>query len=108
MSSTDYAQKAQDYIKNEKFLVVSKSWCPDCVYAKKVFADLKAEPFVLEVDKLQDGEQLHKAFIDITNQRTVPNTFIDGEHIGTEDDIARLLANGELKSKLEKAGLIKN
>ncbi|ANB13310.1 dithiol glutaredoxin GRX2 [Sugiyamaella lignohabitans] len=100
-------QQARDLIKNEKFLFVSKTWCPDCVYGKKVFSDLNTSPpHLVELDLLDNGKELQSAFLEITKQNTVPNVFIDGEHIGTEDDIARLLESGELKQKLETAGLI--
>ncbi|KAA8917338.1 hypothetical protein TRICI_000512 [Trichomonascus ciferrii] len=100
-------EQAKQLISNHDLLMVSKSWCPDCVYGKKVFADLNAEPHVVELDKLDNGKELQEAFLSITNQNTVPNVFIKGEHIGTENDIARLLENGQLKEKLQKANLIK-
>jgi glutaredoxin 3 len=99
-------QLAENLIKDQTFLFVSKSWCPDCVYGKKVFADLKATPYIIELDKLDNGKELQAAFLEITGQNTVPNVFINGEHIGTEHDIARLLESGQLKKKLEAANLI--
>ncbi|CAN6674425.1 glutaredoxin-1 [Trichomonascus vanleenenianus] len=100
-------QQAKDLISGHSLLMVSKTWCPDCVYAKKVFADLKAEPHVVELDKLENGKELQAAFLELTKQNTVPNVFLNGEHIGTEDDIKRLSESGELEKKLLEAGEIK-
>lgn len=99
-------QQAQNLISGYKLLCVSKTWCPDCVYAKKVFDELRAQPHYVELDLLDNGKELQAAFLEITKQNTVPNTFIAGEHIGNEHDLKRMYENGELKQKLQAAGLI--
>lgn len=101
-----YLTEAKSLIEKNKFLVVSKTWCPDCHYAKKVFAGLNSNPVYVELDKLDHGKELQAAFLQLTNQNTVPNVFIAREHIGTENDIKRLLESGELQKKLSDAGLI--
>lgn len=106
MSTGNELQQAEDLINKHDFLCVSKSWCPDCVYAKQVFAELNSSPHIVELDKMENGEALQKAFLEITGQNTVPNVFIKQEHIGTEDDIKRLHESGELYKLLESAELI--
>lgn len=103
---TEELDQARKLIADHDFLTISKTWCPDCVYAKKVYADLNVESHLVELDKLDNGKELQEAFLQITNQNTVPNVFIKGEHIGTEHDIARMVENGELKAKLQAAGLL--
>lgn len=101
-------EQAKQLIASHPLLMISKSWCPDCVYGKKVFADLHTEPYVVELDKMDEGKELQEAFLQLTNQNTVPNVFINGKHIGTENDIARLLESGELKKLVEDNNLVKN
>jgi glutaredoxin 3 len=105
---SEYLEEAKSLIQNNKFLVVSKTWCSDSDYAKKVFADLKTSPVYVELDILEHGTELQAAFLELTKQNTVPNVFIAQEHIGTEDDIKRLLESGELEKKLKEAGLVAN
>lgn len=101
-------EQAKQLINDYKLLCVSKTWCPDCVYAKKVMDELKAKPHYVELDLMDNGKELQAAFLELTKQNTVPNLFIAGEHIGTEHDIKRMHENGELEQKLKAAGLVDN
>lgn len=97
---------AQKLVRTYRLLMISKSWCPDCVYAKGVFKELKAEPHVVELDKMDEGPELQKEFLELTGQNTVPNLFLDGVHLGTENDLKRIHESGELLQMLTKAKLI--
>jgi glutaredoxin 3 len=97
---------AQKLVRTYRLLMISKTWCPDCVYAKKVFQEVGAEPHVVELDKLEEGPELQKEFLELTGQNTVPNLFLDGAHLGTENDLKRIHESGELVEKLKAANLI--
>jgi len=55
---------------------------------------------------LGDGPELQDALKEWTGQRTVPNVFINGKHIGGCDDTMALNNDGKLVALLTEAGAI--
>lgn len=103
MSST--VAKVNGLIAGHKVFIASKSYCPYCNATKSLFSSLDAQDVeILDLDELDDGREIQDALYSITNQRTVPNIFIGGEHIGGNSDVQALMKKGELKSKLQKVG----
>jgi glutaredoxin 3 len=49
----------------------------------------------------KNGREIQNALLVKTGQRTVPNIFINAEHIGGCDDLMELDARGELVKKLQ-------
>ncbi|KAB2057054.1 Glutaredoxin-C5, chloroplastic -like protein [Gossypium arboreum] len=85
-------------------VVYSKSWCPFSSEVKSLFKKLGVEPLVIELDELgPQGPQLQNVLEGLTGQRTVPNVFIGGKHIGGCTDTVELYHNGELESLLSDA-----
>jgi glutaredoxin 3 len=81
--------------------VFSKSYCPFCDRTKSLFADLGVEIKVHELDKMgDDGPALQNALLQMTGQRSVPNVFVKGEHIGGNDDVQNAARGGKLQEKL--------
>ena len=90
-------------------LVFSKSYCPYCRRTKALFQqmadelpDLDIVVNVVEMDLLpgDDGARLQKALLERTGQRTVPNVFVAGQHVGGNDDTHALAASGKLQEML--------
>ena len=75
--------------------VYSKDWCPFCDRAKALLDARKLDYVVIDVteDPALEAEMRERA-----NRRTVPQIFIDGEHIGGYDDLAALAARGGLET----------
>lgn len=79
-------------------IIYSKSWCPFCTKAKMlleqkgvVFEDIDVEKYP---DKFQEmAERSH-------GRRTVPQIFINSQHIGGCDDLYALEAEGKLEDLL--------
>jgi len=88
-------------IANNKVVVFSKSYCPFCKKTKELFEDLGVQATVFELNQMDDGADIQDALLEITGQRTVPNTFIGGKHIGGNDAAQELNASGELKKLVE-------
>jgi len=86
---------------NENFVAFfSKSYCSYCRRAKAVINELnlgegKAVK-VYELDQREDGEIIQEYLCQKTGQRSVPNIFINTEHIGGSDDLAAAKASGKL------------
>ena len=65
--------------------------------AKRLLGDQLGVGYTaLELDKEPDGPALQAALYQLTGQRTVPNIFIAGRHIGGWDDISQLHRAGRL------------
>jgi glutaredoxin 3 len=92
----------QDAIAKEKVLVFSKTHCPYCARVKGTLDVLDAEYETVELDTRDDGADIQALLLDITGQRTVPNVFINGKHIGGCDAVMDLHAKSELVPMLEK------
>lgn len=109
--STEYLDRAQKLIKENQFLVLSKTWCPDCHYVHNLFAQLgvTSKVHVIELDKLEDQEdagKLEAAFTEIAGRKWVPTIFFNGKRFGTEQDLKQLKASGDLETVLKKEKLI--
>lgn len=103
MSTQPTAAEAliQKEIESNKVTVFSKSYCPYCTATKSLFKDLVGNDFkVIELDQRSDGDAIQSALLQLTGQRTVPNTFINGQHLGGNDKAQAAAKSGELKKKL--------
>ncbi|KAK9230967.1 hypothetical protein WN943_021198 [Citrus x changshan-huyou] len=80
----------QNSIFSNKIVIFSKSYCPYCLRAKRIFADLNEQPFVVELDLRDDGAQIQYILLDLVGRRTVPQIFVNGEHIGGADGWSQL------------------
>lgn len=70
-------------IRDNRVMIFSKSYCPYCARAKFLLRDeLQANPVIWELDEREDGEVLQNELLKLTGQRTVPNIFINQNHVG--------------------------
>jgi glutaredoxin 3 len=81
-------------------VVFSKSFCPFCKKTKNLLNKLEIDAKIIELDEIDNGSQVQDALMDISGQRTVPNVFIKGEHIGGNDDVQRAAKAGTLQEKV--------
>ncbi|TEB32447.1 glutaredoxin [Coprinellus micaceus] len=90
-------------IEKSPIVIFSKSWCPYCRRAKALlkekFADV--EQTIFELDERADGDEIQAYLLTKTKQRTVPNIFVQQQHIGGCDDTTAAVASGKV------AGLLK-
>lgn len=93
-SAEDFAKKE---ISNNKVVVFSKSYCPYCTATKGLFEDLGVDATVYELNEMNNGQAIQDALLKMTGQRTVPNVFINGQHIGGNDRTQALNSSGKLK-----------
>jgi len=57
---------------------------------------------VLELDQMgKEGAEIQNALFDLTNQRSVPNVFVGGKHVGGNDDTQAAARNGKLQEMLK-------
>ncbi|KAI9672843.1 MAG: hypothetical protein M1831_000279 [Alyxoria varia] len=79
--------KAEGIIDENSVAVFSKSWCPHCRQSKQLLTELGAKFFLLELDQVDDGSAIQDALEEITGQRSVPNIFINKNHIGGNSEL---------------------
>ncbi|CAK9161783.1 unnamed protein product [Ilex paraguariensis] len=80
--------KAKEVVSSNPGVVFSKSYCSYCVSVKKLLTELGASFKAIELDTESDGSEIQSALAQLTGQRTVPNVFIGGKHIGGCDGMA--------------------
>ena len=90
----------------DKIVVFSWSFCPACDNAKKFLTDAGIEAQIIELDDLSDDfHDYGKTQEAMTGQKTVPNIYIAGEHIGTLTHLSNEVKDGKLKVRLDKLGI---
>merc|ERR1711868_25679 len=95
------AEQVEQFIKENKVMVFSKSTCPFCNKIKQLFDSLSIKYHAIELDQMGEGAAIQAALADKTGQRTVPNVFINGNHIGGCDDTLKLHADNKLMAAVQ-------
>lgn len=82
-----------------KIEIYSKSYCP---YCKKAKATLVSLGLAFEEYEITYSEKLTKEMHERSSRRTVPQIFINDQHIGGGDDFHEALSSGQLKHLIAK------
>ncbi|XP_065858769.1 glutaredoxin-C3 [Euphorbia lathyris] len=90
----------QDVINSQRIAIFSKSYCPYCLRAKRIFSELNEQPYVVELDLRDDGSQIQYVLLELVGRRTVPQVFLNGKHIGGCDDLKAAVQSGQLQKLL--------
>ena len=80
-----------------EIIVYTTNYCPYCVKAKQLL--LKKGVEFEEID-LTNDDAARMALVEKSGRKTVPQIFINNQHIGGCDDLYDLDAKGELDSLL--------
>jgi glutaredoxin 3 len=104
------------FISEHDIMVFAKSYCPHCTKSKSIVEELQKdassqytwnERFLYLDYMSDDGPIIQAALLEKTGQRTVPNVFIGGQHVGGNSDLTALYESGELQKKIEKIAISK-
>ncbi|KAI5604760.1 hypothetical protein POPTR_001G347700v4 [Populus trichocarpa] len=98
--------KAKELVSTNPVVVFSKTSCPFCVKVKQLLNQLGAKYTTVELDTEKDGGEIQSALHEWTGQRTVPNVFIGGNHIGGCDKTTGMHQEGKLVPLLADAGAV--
>jgi len=88
----------EEQIAGNTVTIFSKSYCPFCMRTKALatspsFTEILPTGLssitVIELDELDGGADLQEALLEKTGQRTVPNVFVGGQHVGGNDDFTK-------------------
>ncbi|XP_037086398.1 thioredoxin reductase 1, cytoplasmic-like isoform X2 [Pollicipes pollicipes] len=101
---TDPAAVADKFINDNKVAVFSKSWCPFCEKVKNLLKTNNIPFEAYELDLSEDGAAIQDALLERTAQKTVPNVFVNGQHLGGCDTTLQAHADGRLRAMLNGGG----
>jgi len=79
-------------------IMYTKDYCPHCKRAKQLLEIKKQQ--VIEVDITNDSAKQQEMLEKAPGVRTVPQIFINGQHVGGCDDLYALHDKGELDALL--------
>ena len=79
--------------------IYTTPYCPFCTRAKKLLANKKVE--FNEIDLSENPDKFEKMLSKSNGARTVPQIFVNGEHIGDCDHIHDIDQKGELDKILK-------
>lgn len=81
-------------------VIYAKGYCPFCHRAKALLDARGAAYTEIEIahDRARFAEMVRRS-----GRRTVPQIFVDGDHVGGWDDLAALEASGALDARLAGA-----
>ncbi|KAH9496855.1 Glutaredoxin-2, mitochondrial [Bulinus truncatus] len=91
----------EDLVKNNRVVVFSKSHCPHCDDSKTLLSNMGVNFKTVELDQMQEGNQVQNFLGKITDARTVPRIFIDGQCVGGNSDLKTLNNTGVLQELLK-------
>ena len=81
--------------------IYTRSWCPYSIRARSLLQSKAVEFDEIDVTTDVEAEMIFRA-----GHSSVPQVFIDGEHIGGYDDLAALDARGALDRLLALEALV--
>jgi glutaredoxin 3 len=79
--------------------IYTTPYCPFCIRAKKLLANKKVK--FNEIDLSENPDKFEEMISKSNGARTVPQIFVNGEHIGDCDHIHDLDQKGELDKILK-------
>uniref|UniRef100_A0A2K6MCW9 thioredoxin-disulfide reductase (NADPH) n=1 Tax=Rhinopithecus bieti TaxID=61621 RepID=A0A2K6MCW9_RHIBE len=95
-------RRLRELIERSRVMIFSKSYCPHSTRVKELFSSLGVECNVLELDQVDDGAKIQEVLSGITNQKTVPNVFVNKVHVGGCDQTFQAYQSGLLQKLLEE------
>ena len=100
-TSTQLHDRISSLIESHTVVIFSKSYCPFCTATKKVFQSLNVDDaVVVELDRDPEGQQIQEELRQMTGQSTVPNVFVNNQHLGGNSDTQSALKSGKLQEML--------
>jgi len=95
----DISSAVSEWIEKNDVMVFSKTTCPFCIKLKKIFKEKRIEFVSVELNTMgEDGVEIQEELLKTSGQKTVPNVFVRGKHIGGSDTTLDLLKEGKLFS----------
>ncbi|GKY90684.1 glutaredoxin [Mayamaea pseudoterrestris] len=106
-SNTTKMSDLKQFIESEnskhQVVVWSKSSCGYCARTNQLFQSMPNVDLVIhQLDQRSDGSQIQAVLQQMTKQGTVPNVFVNNQHVGGNSDVQAAHKNGSLQKLLNK------
>uniref|UniRef100_A0A224XM35 thioredoxin-disulfide reductase (NADPH) n=1 Tax=Panstrongylus lignarius TaxID=156445 RepID=A0A224XM35_9HEMI len=97
MGESPFVNYINELLANNRVVIFSKTWCPYCYKAKDLFKDLLVNYHEVVLDTMgEKGCKVQEALEEMTQQKTVPNIFINSNHIGGYTNLYQAQQTGRL------------
>ena len=90
----------RDSVEQSEVVLFCKTTCPFCLKSKQTLTSMSVPFESLELDTMGEGADIQAELLAMTGQRTVPNIFVKGEHLGGNDDLQAAAQSGRLAELL--------
>jgi glutaredoxin len=97
---TNVRELIDQNINDNVLMIFSKSYCPYCKNAKDAAEKLGQAYHAIELDLVDNGDEIQDELEVKTQQRSVPNIFVKGTHVGGCDDFLTKVENGTVQKLL--------
>ncbi|KAL3787190.1 hypothetical protein HJC23_010200 [Cyclotella cryptica] len=92
-------------IRSSDVVIFSTTHCPHCIETKQLFSRLNINAKIIELDRIKNGlgsgdDSIAMKLYEISGQRTVPNVFVKGKHLGGNDETQASARSGKLQCLL--------
>jgi len=101
-SEEQLVKEIEEYIRTNDVMIFSKTTCPFCAKVKALFDSLSVPYKSLELNEIENGSEVQDALEKFSGQRTVPNVYIQGDHLGGCDNTLKAHTDGRLRSMLSR------
>jgi len=97
-------------VDQESVVMFALEWCEFCWSVRKLFTKLGIAYRSVDVDSVEyqtddRGGKIRAVLADRTGQKTMPQIYVGGEHIGGCTDLFDAWRNGTLQKRLDDAGV---
>jgi cysteine synthase A len=97
-------------VEDESVVMFALEWCEFCWSVRKLFTKLGIAYRSVDVDSVEFqkgdlGGRIRAVLADRTGQKTMPQIYIGGEHIGGCTDLFDAWRNGTMQKRLDDAGV---
>lgn len=82
-------------------VIFSKTTCPFCAKVKELFKTINQSYVTVELDQIDEGPAIRDYLFEKTGQKTVPNVYVKGTHLGGCDNTLRAHTEGRLAKLFE-------
>ena len=96
----DPSSLMHDFIEGEnaahQAVIYSKSHCPWCRNVEMLFRSIEGlDAKIYQLDQMKHGNAIQEKLCHLTGLSTVPNVFVNQQHVGSHDDVVDVDAHND-------------
>eukprot|EP01060_Flectonema_neradi_P024985 TRINITY_DN33838_c0_g1_i1.p1 TRINITY_DN33838_c0_g1~~TRINITY_DN33838_c0_g1_i1.p1 ORF type:complete len:128 (+),score=14.76 TRINITY_DN33838_c0_g1_i1:51-386(+) len=93
----------KDMVAQSPIVVFSGTYCVWCVRLQKLLQEneLLGMTKTVMLDEHPKGQEYANGLFLLTSQRSIPNVYVNGVHVGGYSEVSHLISTGELQRMLK-------